>query len=53
METVDCGGKLLTAGLIVMRVFPGEPGTRTEDHTPELQSPQHRVCRLLLGKKQA
>src|SRR3990170_8807404 len=24
---------------------------RSEEHTPELQSPDHLVCRLLLGKK--
>lgn len=27
VETIDCGGKLLTPGLIDMRVFTGEPGT--------------------------
>src|SRR5258708_23975454 len=34
---------------------PGErrrlPGTRSEEHTSELQSPDHLVCRLLLEKK--
>src|SRR3990170_7350732 len=38
---------------------PGAPGRRTtmagsprsEEHTPELQSPDHLVCRLLLEKK--
>src|SRR5438552_7104616 len=29
---------------------PGEPG-RSEEHTSELQSPDHLVCRLLLEKK--
>src|SRR5258708_30043916 len=33
----------------------GEPGeaieTRSEEHTSELQSPDHLVCRLLLEKK--
>src|SRR5438876_6846174 len=28
-------------------------GTRSEEHTSELQSPVHRVCRLLLEKKKA
>src|SRR5256885_6873926 len=27
-------------------------GTRSEEHTSELQSPCNLVCRLLLGKKQ-
>src|SRR5258708_11853499 len=29
----------------------GEPGSRSEEHTSELQSPDHLVCRLLLEKK--
>src|SRR5947208_7800618 len=28
-----------------------EPGERSEEHTSELQSPDHLVCRLLLEKK--
>src|SRR5438876_7411570 len=28
-------------------------GTRSEEHTSELQSPVHLVCRLLLEKKKA
>src|SRR5690348_18220255 len=28
-----------------------EPEARSEEHTPELQSPVHLVCRLLLEKK--
>src|SRR3990170_2690561 len=31
---------------------PGGPG-RSEEHTSELQSPDHLVCRLLLEKKRA
>src|SRR5258708_13032193 len=34
--------------------FGGRPGrgrTRSEEHTSELQSPDHLVCRLLLEKK--
>src|SRR5438552_13249423 len=27
------------------------PGARSEEHTSELQSPDHLVCRLLLEKK--
>src|SRR5258708_8857959 len=29
-----------------------EPSRRSEEHTSELQSPDHLVCRLLLEKKQ-
>src|SRR5438552_5078426 len=29
----------------------GEPTGRSEEHTSELQSPDHLVCRLLLEKK--
>src|SRR5947208_13676241 len=28
-----------------------DPATRSEEHTSELQSPDHLVCRLLLEKK--
>src|SRR6202789_749306 len=31
---------------------PGSTGARSEEHTSELQSLQHLVCRLLLEKKQ-
>src|SRR5947208_12178760 len=31
--------------------FPDEAITRSEEHTSELQSPDHLVCRLLLEKK--
>src|SRR5438552_8361361 len=30
---------------------PGRAMTRSEEHTSELQSPDHLVCRLLLEKK--
>src|SRR5207244_10850008 len=35
-------------------VRPGSPSrpSRSEEHTSELQSPDHLVCRLLLEKKQ-
>src|SRR5439155_22108768 len=32
-------------------VFPDEPFRRSEEHTSELQSRGHLVCRLLLEKK--
>src|SRR5689334_17394378 len=39
---------LLTAGLLLRGVAPG---VRSEEHTSELQSQFHLVCRLLLEKK--
>src|SRR2546422_3262137 len=52
---VPVGGPLLTvvglgilaAGLLGLRFLPG----RSEEHTSELQSRLHLVCRLLLEKK--
>src|SRR5258708_29231736 len=38
-------------GLEWARAF--EPPLRSEEHTSELQSPDHLVCRLLLEKKNA
>src|SRR5207244_12932432 len=35
----------------VPRPPDAEPGPRSEEHTSELQSPDHLVCRLLLEKK--
>src|SRR3989442_10530475 len=32
---------------------PSRPGTRSEEHTSELQSRPHLVCRLLLEKKKS
>src|SRR5574338_1695868 len=32
-------------------ICPREAGARSEEHTSELQSPWHLVCRLLLEKK--
>src|SRR4051794_41599605 len=32
-------------------VFKNSRGSRSEEHTSELQSPVHLVCRLLLEKK--
>src|SRR5258708_9169965 len=34
----------------IIRLLPA-PGERSEEHTSELQSPDHLVCRLLLEKK--
>src|SRR5258708_31204145 len=35
----------------VCRRMPSQDATRSEEHTSELQSPDHLVCRLLLEKK--
>src|SRR5258708_19080618 len=46
VETVAKGwGGSLTVGGLMLRV------PRSEEHTSELQSPDHLVCRLLLEKK--
>src|SRR5258708_9581821 len=53
---------LSSSSLIIPRILPQVPkthwsllptplGTRSEEHTSELQSPDHLVCRLLLDKK--
>src|SRR5258708_21932398 len=36
---------------IAARLAEEIPGGRSEEHTSELQSPDHLVCRLLLEKK--
>src|SRR5690348_17817539 len=41
------GQSLVTA----IRNLPVDAGGRSEEHTSELQSPVHLVCRLLLEKK--
>src|SRR5438552_14527159 len=46
-------GKAMTAGGAPEPVVPPPalPPGRSEEHTSELQSPDHLVCRLLLEKK--
>src|SRR5258708_10957308 len=39
------------AGGVVLRSVAGAEEARSEEHTSELQSPDHLVCRLLLEKK--
>src|SRR3712207_7101098 len=39
------------AGAPARRAGAPDPGTRSEEHTSELQSRQYLVCRLLLEKK--
>src|SRR5258708_29737051 len=47
-----CASKaaLLSLGQ-ALRAYLSDRGVRSEEHTSELQSPDHLVCRLLLEKK--
>src|SRR2546422_2238746 len=47
----DIGAVVLQNGLRVRDVATEAVGTRSEEHTSELQSRLHLVCRLLLEKK--
>src|SRR3990170_2532329 len=43
------GGMILVG--VLLAFLPVPAGTRSEEHTSELQSPDHLVCRLLLEKR--
>src|SRR2546429_4217190 len=43
--------RLIQAAKPNRRCEPGDSGNRSEEHTSELQSRLHLVCRLLLEKK--
>src|SRR5690348_17511917 len=43
--------RILTTAAPFLPNTPGQPAARSEEHTSELQSPVHLVCRLLLEKK--
>src|SRR5258708_28698825 len=45
--------RLCTSALVWVRMIRVLPGSRSEEHTSELQSPDHLVCRLLLEKKKS
>src|ERR1039458_10580927 len=45
------GGGFQAAGQEKREILSGEQGRRSEEHTSELQSLRHLVCRLLLEKK--
>src|SRR5438876_5652315 len=55
------GDRLARQGIMFGRAFPADSPegrllcdeVRSEEHTSELQSPVHLVCRLLLEKKQS
>src|SRR5258708_27557487 len=44
-------GQARAHSLSPAQIVPCRPLTRSEEHTSELQSPDHLVCRLLLEKK--
>src|SRR5438876_1901096 len=51
-DVVRCPLSVLRASLLEKRTTKnGERPCRSEEHTSELQSPVHLVCRLLLEKK--
>src|SRR5258708_9728672 len=54
-ELIRSGGAPLICAIVFVETgfFVGFflPGDRSEEHTSELQSPDHLVCRLLLEKK--
>src|SRR5947208_7943605 len=41
----------LSSSVMFTYMVPSGVSTRSEEHTSELQSPDHLVCRLLLEKK--
>src|SRR3712207_8167118 len=47
-----CACQLLDSPTATRGPSPSGTGTRSEEHTSELQSRQYLVCRLLLEKKQ-
>src|SRR2546422_2130118 len=50
-ETVRPGEQTLVMAEVLTPEAPGEYVLRSEEHTSELQSRLHLVCRLLLEKK--
>src|SRR5438876_5376913 len=51
LERADVGPQARADGPPVPRVDDHDRAVRSEEHTSELQSPVHLVCRLLLEKK--
>src|SRR5207244_10676651 len=52
LRQVPCGSARYSGGGVRRHRHPrARPGRRSEEHTSELQSPDHIVCRLLLEKK--
>src|SRR5437763_11702527 len=50
-STAVGGGIIMDGGVGGAVDTSGKAGTRSEEHTSELQSPMYLVCRLLLEKK--
>src|SRR5690348_17425931 len=50
-DATDHRGHLLEPAPVRLQHRPDRAGLRSEEHTSELQSPVHLVCRLLLEKK--
>src|SRR5258708_20841121 len=48
---LQCGPHEFSADIIDPRAWRGRKHGRSEEHTSELQPPDHLVCRLLLEKK--
>src|SRR5207244_11262683 len=51
VEAIDPGRVRIRYALKPEFMHPGRAVQRSEEHTSELQSPDHLVCRLLLEKK--
>src|SRR5437660_9919539 len=47
----QAAGDIMRGNMVVLDKEPTSPGLRSEEHTSELQSRGHLVCRLLLEKK--
>src|SRR5207244_9579671 len=50
-DVISLGDVHRTLGMKVSWTLSNEITSRSEEHTSELQSPDHLVCRLLLEKK--
>src|SRR5687768_17648769 len=50
-EQIDLGSVVPRRGELLLRVVVSRGRLRSEEHTSELQSRLHLVCRLLLEKK--
>src|SRR5258708_27746104 len=51
IELAPTGSETFPRALLGVRNVIRDHGVRSEEHTSELQSPDHLVCRLLLEKK--
>src|SRR2546426_1231362 len=52
-ETAGAAAQFRAVLAALTALFSGKDGTRSEEHTSELQSPCNLVCRLLLEKKKS